>query len=106
MFEIDSESMSDDVRIGIIDHAALAGDKLQLQPHRLDGKQQVGENDRRIHIQNLDGLKRHGRSQIRPLADLKDSVARTDIPVRLQVAAGLPHEPDRPNIRRPPAASI
>ena len=84
----------------------FAGDEAQLQAHRLDRQQQVGEDDGGIDVEDLDRLQRDRRGQIRPLAHLEDAVLGADLAVLLQVPAGLPHEPHRPHIGRPAAAGI
>ena len=78
----------------------------ELQAHRLDGQQQIGENDGRVHIEGFDRLQGNGGGQIRALADLKHRVFRANIPVGLHIAAGLPHKPDRPDVGGPSPAGI
>ena len=42
------------MRIGLLQHRPLAGGELQLDPHRLEDQQQIGEEDGRIDPQPLD----------------------------------------------------
>ena len=90
----------------IVDHRAFAGGEAQLQAHRLDRQQQIGENDGGVDVQNLHGLQRDLRRQIGPFADFQNPVLGADIAVLLHVAPGLAHEPDRPDIGRPAPAGI
>ncbi len=90
----------------IVDIRPFAGDEFELEAHGLDRKQQVGENNRGIDIQDLDGLQGHLRGEIGPFADLQDARLGADLPVLFHVAASLPHKPDRPYIGRPAAARI
>ena len=77
----------------VVDHRSFAGGEAQLQTHGLDRQQQIGENDGRVYVQNLDRLKRHLGGQVGPLADLQDASFGPDVPVLLHIPAGLPHEP-------------
>ncbi len=91
---------------GIVDDRPDAVGEPQLQPHRLDGEQQVGENDGRVHVQDLHRLQGHGSREVRPLAHFQHPVLRTDIAVLFQIPPGLTHEPDGSYIRRPAAARV
>jgi hypothetical protein len=53
----------------------------QLQAHRFDGQQQIGENDGRVHVQRFHRLQRDGGGQIGPLADLEQRFG-ADVAVR------------------------
>ena len=90
----------------IIDARPFAGGEAQLEAHRFDGQQQVGEDDGGIHVQNLDRLQRDGSGQVRALADFEDAVAGADLPVLAQIAARLAHEPYRANVGRSAPARI
>ena len=91
---------------GIADHRTFALLVAQLEAHRLHRKQQVREDDGRIHIQRFHRLQRDGRRQVGPLAHFEDPVLLADLAVLLHVAAGLPHEPHRPHIGGPAPAGV
>ena len=91
---------------GIVDHRPFARDEAQFQSHRLHGKQQIGEDDGGIHVQDFHRLQGYLSRQIGALADFQEPMMLPDLPVLLQIASGLPHEPHRPNVGRPPAACV
>ena len=98
-----------DIRAGahrVADDGAFAGGVAQFQSHRLNRQQQVGKNDGRVDVQNLDRLQRDRSRQVGPLADLENAVLRADFAVLAQIAACLPHEPYRPHVRRAAPAGI
>ena len=90
----------------IIDNGAFTCDKAELESHRLDREQQVGEDDGGVHVQDLDRLQGHGGRQVWPLAHFQHAVLGTDLAILFQVPAGLTHEPDGSDVRRPPAARV
>jgi len=53
--------------------------KLERDPHRFDGDEDIGEKDRRIHAQPLDGLDRDLRGQLRGFAHREERVVPPDL---------------------------
>ena len=45
----------------ILDQGPFAAYKFQLQPHRLDGQEEVCKDYGRVYVQDFNGLKRHSR---------------------------------------------
>src|SRR5439155_8390171 len=78
-----------------MDHGTLAGRKLELDPHRLERKQDVGEDDRGVDPERAHRLQRHFGRQLGSLEHFEQTVALPDLSILLQVAPGLTHEPDR-----------
>jgi len=76
-----------------VDHGALALLELEPDAERLDDQQDVGEEDRRVDGETLDGLQRDLGRGVRRLAELEEAVPRAHRAVLGQVAAGLAHEP-------------
>jgi hypothetical protein len=70
----------------VVDPRPLARGEAQLEAHRLDRQQQIGENDGRVHIQNLDRLQRNGRGQIRPFANFQNANSSS---ARIRTALGF-----------------
>ena len=62
-------------------------------PSGSSDEQDVGEEDRGIHAELVDGLKRHLGRRRGVLAQLEEPVARAQRAVFRHVAAGLSHEP-------------
>ncbi len=107
MFEIERLSISLEVRTRVVDNRSPhAGGEAELESHRLDRQQQIGKNDRGVHIQNLHRLEGDLGRKIRTFTQFQDSVLSSDIPVLLHIAASLTHEPDGPDIGRPAAAGF
>ena len=80
--------------------------ELEFQAHRLHRQQQVGEDDGCVYVEDLYRLEGHGGGQIGPFTYIENARLRPNLAVLFQVPSRLPHEPDRPNVCRPPAASI
>ena len=78
----------------------------QLQPHRLQGQQDIRKNDGRIQIKAFDGLERHLCGQVRGLTDVKNAMLRPNSLIFRHVATGLSHKPDRRSIHGFPAAGF
>ena len=55
----------------LMDHRPFAGLEFEVQPHALEGKQQIGEDDRRIDIQFFRSGDRDLGGQLRLLADFE-----------------------------------
>ncbi len=88
------------------DVRALARREAQPQPQRLEGKQDVGEQDRRIHAEALDRLERHLSGQLGSVTEIEDGVLLAQLAVLWHVASGLPHEPHRRDVGAFPAAGL
>jgi hypothetical protein len=80
---------------GVVDYRPLAGGELQLEAHRLEDRQQVAEDDRRIDAEPLHGGDHHLGREPRVLAQLHEAHLLAHRPVLGEVAARLPHQPDR-----------
>ena len=65
----------------------------KTQAHGFDGKEQVGKDDGRVHVQHFDGLQGDGGGDVRPLAHLENPVMLTNLAVLLHVAPSLAHKP-------------
>ena len=76
----------------------------RLERHRdaecIERHHDVGEQDRRIHLEAAQRLQRHLGGQFRRAAHGQEIVAAADLAVFGQVAAGLPHDPQRRAIDR------
>ncbi len=79
---------------------SFAFDEIERQSHRLEGKQQVGEQDGRVDVDRVDRLQRHVGGEVRLAADVEQGVSLADGAVVGHVAAGLTHEPDGGDIDR------
>ena len=78
-----------------LDHRPVTRRELEPDAHRLDDQQDVGEEDRGVHAEPLDREDRHLRRGLRVLAQVEEPQARPHGAVLGQIAAGLPHQPDR-----------
>ena len=85
---------------GIGDRRPLALDEVELEAHRREGEQQVGKEDRRVEIDDVERLQRHDHRQLRLPAELEQGVLLPERAVLRKVAAGLTHEPDRRGVHR------
>jgi len=77
----------------VVNHRALAGLKLEGQPHGLERQQQVGKNDGRIHTELFRGGDGDFGGQFGLLADFNQRVVLAYVAVLLHVSAGLAKEP-------------
>src|SRR5260221_14604557 len=83
-------------RIDWIELGPVALDEIDTPAERMGDHQNIGEQDRRVHIETPDWLQRHFRCTIWIEAEIEESFRRR--PYRLvlrQIAPCLPHEPDR-----------
>ena len=80
---------------GVVDDRPLAGGELQIEPHRFEQGQQVAEDDGGVHAEPLHGGDHHLGRETGRLAELEEPDILADGPVFRQVAARLPHQPDR-----------
>ena len=79
---------------GVVDHRALAVGELEIEPHRLEDREQVAEDDRGIDAEPLDRGDHHLGAEPRILAELEEADRVADGPVFGEIAARLPHQPD------------
>ena len=82
------------------DHRPFALDELQPHAQRLCGKQDVGENDRRVDPEAVHRQHRHLGCGLGRLAEVEEAEPFADRPVFGEVAAGLPHQPHRRGLGR------
>ena len=80
--------------------------RAQPQPQGLEGKQDVGEQDRGVHAEALDRLERHLGGQLGGVAEIEDGVLLAQLAVLRHVASRLPHEPHRRDVGAFPAAGL
>ena len=74
----------------------LALDEGKLAAERMRHQQDVGEEDRGIEPEATHRLQRHLGRELGGIAEVEEAPGpRPDRPVLGQVAAGLPHQPDR-----------
>ena len=73
--------------------------ELELQPQWLEDQEDVGEQDRGIDAQPFGRGDRHLGRQLGPFAQFQERDLRADGPVFGHVTAGLPHQPDRRDLR-------
>ena len=71
------------------------GVELQLDPHRLDRNQDVGEENRRVEAEAADRLERHLDGEVRRLAEREEINLLANLAIFRKIAARLTHEPDR-----------
>ena len=87
-----------------MDDGPLALGELEGRAHRLERKQDVGEEDRRVDAEP-EGLQRDRQRKLGRLADLEERVLFAERAVLGHVAARLPHEPHRRDVGRLAPAS-
>ena len=68
--------------------------ELDVQAHRLQRHEQVGEQDRGVEAEPPDRLQRDLRGELGRLAQLEEADARAHLPVLGEVASGLAHQPE------------
>src|SRR4030095_12280087 len=73
----------------------VAGSDRETEPERLEDEQDVGEEDRGVDAEDLDGLTRHLCRGLGRLAEIEERGARADRPILREIAPGLSHEPYR-----------
>ena len=83
------------VRTGLARTGPLASVNSTGHAHRLDRDQDVGEEDRRVDAELLDGQQGDLRRELRLLAQLHERVLLAHRAVLRLVAPGLAHDPDR-----------
>ena len=79
----------------MMDNRAFASLKLKVQPHALEGQQQVGEDDRRVDVELFRGGDGDLGGELGLLADFEQRVVLADGLILRHIAARLAQEPDR-----------
>ena len=87
-----------------LDVWALSRGETQTQTERLEGQQDVGEDDRRIDAQAMDGLQRDLGGELGIVTQIEDGMALPELAVLRHVPTRLPHEPDWCDVGALPAA--
>ena len=77
----------------IEDGRPLALHEIEIEAQRREGQQQIGEEDGRVDLDDVDRLQRHRDGQLRLAADLDQREALAQGAVVRHVAPGLAHEP-------------
>src|SRR2546427_11937309 len=81
-------------RSTLFPYTTLFRSELEPDVERLDDQENVGEQDRRVHAQTVDGLERDLRRRLRVPTKLQEAEPLPHRAVLGEVAAGLAHEPD------------
>ena len=84
----------------VVNDRPFALGKFELKPQRLEDQQDVGEQNRGVDAQHFGGGDGHFRGQVGPFAQLEERNFRANGPILGHVPAGLPHQPDRRDVRR------
>jgi len=79
---------------------AFTRSEAHTQAHRQRHDQDVGENDGRVERVAIQRFERGARGQLGRLADVPETVLRTQCAIARQIAAGLAHEPDGGSVER------
>jgi hypothetical protein len=74
---------------GLFDDRAFAGLEVERDAERRQRKQEVGEQDGRVHAEGLDGLQGDLHGELRRAAEREQGVLRAQGPVLRHVAPGL-----------------
>ncbi len=78
-----------------VDDRTDALDELDVDPHRRDGRHDVGEHHGRVDAVAAYRLQRHLGAELRRPCELEEAVLLAERAVLRQRATGLAHEPDR-----------
>ncbi len=90
----------------MLDHRTRVVCKVEADAHALEGQEDVGEDDGGVELEAGHRLESDLGGDLGPPAQLDEAQPLTDRPVLGQVAAGLPHKPDRGGIDRLAEAGI
>jgi hypothetical protein len=77
-----------------LDDRAFARGEMKGQAHHFERQQQVGKNNRGIHIQDFRGRNRDFRGKLRVFADLNERMLLANRSVFRQITPRLAHKPD------------
>ena len=77
-----------------LDDGADALDELDVDTHAENGRHDVGEHHRRIHVVTANRLQRHLGAQLRRAGDVEERMPLADRAVLRQRPPRLAHEPD------------
>jgi len=92
------------VRDRPVDDRPFAGGEAQPQAQRLEGQEDIGEQDRGVDAQPGDRLERYGRRERGIVTEIEDGVTLAEFAVLRHVASGLSHEPHRRDVGALPTA--
>ena len=88
----------------VLNRRPLAVNEVEADAHRLEGEEQIGEEDRGVQFDAADRLERHFGGEIRRPTEFEQRVALAQSTIFAQVPPGLAHEPDRRGIGAFPPA--
>ena len=88
------------------DGRAFAADEIERDAERRERKEEIGKQDRRIHFDPADRLKRDFGGEIGRSTDIEQRIALAQAPILAHVAARLTHEPDWRCVNRLPSAGF
>jgi len=86
-----------------MDHRASLFGEPEINPHALEGKQDVRKDDGRVHADLINWHQRNPGGQVGGLAQFEKRVFLSQGPVVFHVAPGLAHHPNRSKGHRFPA---
>jgi len=78
----------------LLDYGAFSGGEMKGQAHDFERKQEVGENDGGVDLENFGGSDGNFGGERRLLADFEQGMLLANGAVLGHVASGLAHEPD------------
>ena len=88
----------------VVDRRPFTLHEIEVQPHRRERDEQIGEENRGVHVDEVHRLQRDGHGQFRVGTDLEEGIALAQRAIVRHVAARLAHEPDRRLVDRLPPA--
>ena len=84
----------------VLDRRTFAVDEVEADAHRLERQQQIGEQNRGVHLDAADRLQRDFGGEIGRAAEVEQRIALAQRAVLAHVAARLAHEPDGRGVDR------
>ena len=94
------------VRSGVLDRRPFALDEVEGDAHRLERQQQIGKQNRRVHLDAAHRLERDFGREIGRSTEIEQRIALAQRAVLAHVPAGLAHEPDWRRVDRLPPAGF
>ena len=82
----------------------LSRGETQAETQRLEGQEDIGEDDRGIDAQTMDGLQRDLGRELGIMTEIEDGMALPELAVLRHVPTRLPHEPDWSDVGALPTA--